>query len=244
VALIAAYRAVFIRIRLLGWALSLRLRLRARGCKAQISIGSRVRARDVPQLKLVGERGGSVSIRIGDGVDLGRSMQIDINAGRTSELVIGPACLFEFGTRIQLFGGRITLDQACDIRDGVLLKTSADGAQLRLGDRVRVGRHAAVHCTSSVTIDDLVALAERVTVIDSIHDVDGGETWTMEQPLAIAAVAIGRNAIVYSGSVIVPGTTLGANSVVAANALVPAGEHPAGVVLMGNPARKVRKLGD
>lgn len=242
--LIAAGRALVTRIRLTFWAVSVRLRLRARGCHGQISIGSRVRARDLPKLALVGERGGSVTISIGNGVDLGRGMLIDINASRASVLAIGPASLFEFGTRIQLFGGRITLDQACDIRDGVLLKVSEPGAELRLGDRVRVGRHAAIHCTQSVRIEDLVALSERVTIIDSTHDVDGTDTWTMEQPLAIAPVVIGRNALVYSGSVVLPGTTLGPNSVIAANALVPAGEHPAGVVLMGNPARKVRKLGD
>ena len=222
--------------------MSVRLRLRARGCRAQISIGSGARARDLPRLRLVGERGGQVAIRIGDGVDLGRAMLIDIAADRVSELSIGSESGFEFGTRIQLFGGRITLDSGCDIRDGVLLKASTD-ADLQLGDRVRVGRHAAIHCTSSIVIEDLVALSERVTVVDSTHDVDGGDTWTMEQPLAVAPVVIGRNVIVYSGSVILPGTTLGANSVVAANALVPAGVHPAGVVLMGNPARKVRKLG-
>lgn len=222
--------------------MSVRLRLRARGCRAQISIGSRVRARDLPRVRLVGERGGRVAIRIHSGVDLGRSTLLDIDAGRVSELVIGPASRFEFAARLQLFGGRITLDQGCDIRDGVLLKTSAEDAHLRLGDRVRVGRHASLHCTDSITIEDVVALSERVAVIDSTHDVDGSDTWTMEQPLAIGPVVIGRNTIVYTGAVVLPGTTLGANSVVAANALVPAGEHEPGVVLVGNPARKVRKL--
>ncbi len=241
-AVIAAVRAVFTRLRLGFWAFSVRVRLGARGCACRVVIGRRVRVAQLPKLRLSGERDGSVSIEIGDGVDLGRMLLIDLDAGRKSSLRIGAHSRFEHAVRIQLFGGEIELAAGCDVRDGVLLKVSAEAARLGVGERVRLGRHAALHCTDSIDLEDLVSLSERVTVIDSAHRVDGSDEWTMDQPLDTAPITVGRNAIVYSGAVILPGTVLGANCVVAANALVPNGDHKAGVVLVGNPARPVKRL--
>jgi acetyltransferase-like isoleucine patch superfamily enzyme len=56
-----------------------------------------------------------------------------------------------------------------------------------------------------------------------------------------APVVIGANTLVYSNAVITMGTRVGPNSQVAAGALV-RGEHPAGVLLAGVPARVVRTL--
>jgi acetyltransferase-like isoleucine patch superfamily enzyme len=203
-------------------------------------IGARVRAVVLPKLKLTGQRGGSVSISIGDDVDLGRMMLLEIDASRTSELLIGAGSMFEWNARIQLGGGLIELAPGCEVR-GAALKVSADGARLTVGDRGRIGWNVAIHCAESVEIQDLVVLAERVTVVDSEHFVDGSDIWTMDRPITTKPVVIGRNTIAYSGAVIISGTTLGANSVVAANALVPRGEYKPGVVLVGNPARPVRR---
>jgi acetyltransferase-like isoleucine patch superfamily enzyme len=64
----------------------------------------------------------------------------------------------------------------------------------------------------------------------------------MEQPLGSAPVVIGSNVLVLSGAVVVHGTTIGNNAIVCANALVGPGSYGPGVVLLGNPARAVRKL--
>lgn len=196
----------------------------------------------LPKVRLVGDRGGSVSLRVGDGVDLGRTMLLDIDAGRVSSLAIGAGSMFESAVHVQLFGGAVMLADGCEVREGVLLKVSDRHAKLQLGERTKLGRFTSLHCHESVTVEALVVLAERVTLVDSFHDVDGSDTWTQDQPLGTGPISVGRNTMVFSGAVILHGTSLGPNTVVAANALVPSGEHQAGVVLVGNPAKPVKRI--
>jgi acetyltransferase-like isoleucine patch superfamily enzyme len=231
-----------VRVRLRVWAATCRLRLRARHCDARFVIGSDVRCAALPQLRLIGDGGGRIVVEIADRVDLGRMLLLDVNVSGTSLLSIGAGTSFEHAVRIQLFGGEVRIGPDCEIRDAAVLKTSSEPARLAIGSRVKIGRGVGVHCHDSVSLRDLTTLADRVTIVDSFHDVDGSDDWTMHSPLRTAPVSVERNAIVLTGAVIGHDTVIGANSVVAANALVPSGAHPAGVVLVGNPARAVRKL--
>ncbi|HVS67727.1 MAG TPA: acyltransferase [Mycobacteriales bacterium] len=228
--------------RLAVWRLTTTTRLRARGCRAQISIGRLVDYESLPALKTRGAGNGSVVITIGDKVELGSYLILDIHLGRTSTLSIGSGSMFEHADRLQLWGGVMEIGEGAEIRDDALLKASSNDAKLRLGRQVRIGKGTAVHCHESVELGDRVTLAERVTVVDTFHDVDGSDEWTMNQPIGIGPVRIESNVLVHSGAVVVHGTTLGRNAVVAANALVGTGSYPPGVVLLGNPARAVRKL--
>jgi acetyltransferase-like isoleucine patch superfamily enzyme len=240
--LLGLMRVATTRVRLVTWVALARLRLRTRGCKSSVRLGSGVRCRSLPKIQLVGTTGGRVDIRIGDGVDLGRMLLIDIDASATSMCTIGAGTRCEFAIRLQLLGGELTVGESCELRDGAVLKCSMDGARLAIGEHVKIGRNVALHCRESVTVADFVTLADRATVVDSFHDVDGSSTWTMLQPVRTEPIVIERNAIIYSGAVITHGTTIGENTVVAANALVPAGSHPSNTVMVGNPARRVRDL--
>jgi acetyltransferase-like isoleucine patch superfamily enzyme len=224
------------------WRLSTTTRLRARGCRARISIGNLADYESLPTLKTRGDGGGSVVITIGDDVELGSWLIFDVDLGRTSTLSIGAGSMFEHADRLQLWGGVLEIGEGVEIRDDVLLKASSNDARLRIGRQVKIGKGSAIHCHESVELEELVTLAERVTVVDTFHEVDGSDQWTMDQPIGVGPVRIERNALIHSGAVIVHGTTLGKNAVVAANALVGSGSYPAGVVLLGNPARAVRKL--
>ena len=235
-------RQLGVRLRLRRWAWRTRVRLRSCGCRADIVIGAGVRCATVPTVRIVGPAGGSFTLRVADRVDLGSTLLLDIDSSATSELTIGEATTFEHAARLQLLGGRIDLGPRCEVRDGAVLKASSPDAVLSIGEHVKIGRGAALHCHQSLVVEDLVTLAERVTVVDSFHDVDGSDEWTMLRPTGSAPVRIARNAMVLSGAVIMHGTTIGRSAVVSANALVPGGEHAAGVVLLGNPARTVRRL--
>ncbi|HVU71895.1 MAG TPA: acyltransferase [Mycobacteriales bacterium] len=241
-ALVGHIRAAVLRVRLLVWLATTRLRLRFHGVDAELRFGRHVRWAELPGVRVTGGRGGRVAIEVGDNVDLGRLILIDVDGAARSTLRIGCDAMFEHAVRIQLLGGSLTLGDRCEVRDSAVLKVSSPDARLTIGDQVKIGRGAAVHCHTEVTVEELVTLAERITVVDSFHDVDGSDTWTMLSPLGSAPVRIERNAIVLSGAVIVHGTTIGRNAVVSANALVPSGTHRPGVVLFGNPARTVRTL--
>jgi acetyltransferase-like isoleucine patch superfamily enzyme len=167
---------------------------------------------------------------------------LDVKRGTSSSLMIGPRTQLEHAVRLQLWGGSMCIGVQGEVRDNALLKVSSPDAHLHLHDQVKVGRGAAVHCQESIVLGGRSTVAERVTVVDSFHDVDGSDTWTMEQPLGSAPVVIGSNVLVLSGAVVVHGTSIGNNAIVCANALVGTGTYAPGTVLLGNPARAVRKL--
>lgn len=62
------------------------------------------------------------------------------------------------------------------------------------------------------------------------------------QAPAMAAVEIGDDVFLATGAIVLKGVTIGAGSVVGAGAVV-VSDVPAGVVVAGNPARIVKRLG-
>lgn len=230
-------------VRLACWRLGTTAKLRLLGFDCRIHLGHNVTFDRLPMLKVRnGPRGGALFIDVGDDVDLGSALIIDVRRGESSSLTIGPRSQLEHAVRLQLWAGSICIGVQGEVRDNAVLKVSSPQAHLHLHDQVKVGRGAAVHCHESVVVGGRSTIAERVTVVDSFHDVDGSDVWTMEQPLGSAPVVIGSNVLLLSGAVVVHGTTIANNSVVCANALVGTGSYGAGVVLLGNPARAVRKL--
>ena len=63
------------------------------------------------------------------------------------------------------------------------------------------------------------------------------------EAIATAPVIVGANTVVYANAVLTTGTHVGADSQVAAGAVV-RGEHPDGVLLAGAPAEVVKSLAD
>ncbi len=116
--------------------------------------------------------------------------------------------------------------------------------ELTLGSRSIVSYSSAVHCEERVALEDLVGMAERVTVVDSDKLLAGTDDYFNDRPSRVGPVRIGRNTYVGAGAVITRGATIGPNSAVAANAVVTAGEHPAGWLLAGLPAKAIKALGD
>lgn len=123
---------------------------------------------------------------------------------------------------------------------GQPLPPGARDPVLRIGDRVSIGRASHVVAHRSVVIGDDVMTGPHCYVTDQNHvyadpDVPVGQQWPSEDP-----VEIGAGSWLGAGCVILPGTRLGRNSVVAAGAVV-RGEQPDHVVLAGMPARVVRR---
>ena len=196
---------------------------------------------DPPLIKVrwVPEGGGTLTLRFGEGVHLGRGTALDVRAGADATVAIGDHTEFGQGARVQLRGGRIAIGQWAQVRDHALLKSDGD---LRLGERVVVGHSTVVSCTQEIVIADLCGLGERVTVIDSDHGADGSDRFYLDQPLRVAPVHLARNVLVSAGVVILRGTTIGPNAVIAANAVVTGGEQPGGWLIGGIPAKPLRAL--
>jgi acetyltransferase-like isoleucine patch superfamily enzyme len=110
---------------------------------------------------------------------------------------------------------------------------------LRIGDRCVIGRGSNIIAHHSIDIGDDVYTGPYVYITDQNHsyanpDQPIGAQWPVN-----SAVRIGAGSWLGTGAVILPGSTIGANVVVAAGAVV-RGEVPDRCVVAGIPARVVR----
>ena len=134
--------------------------------------------------------------------------------------------------------------------------------QIRLGKRVRIwpGLRLEVHKGATVTIEDGVALgpfchitaAEDMTIgADSafggwntisnvVHTLEEPERHPFDRPWEIKSVTLGKRLYVGQGAKILPGSSLGDQCAVGANAVVSGLEAPANAIITGIPARVQR----
>lgn len=92
---------------------------------------------------------------------------------------------------------------------------------------------------ATVTIGDDVQLGPNVQLLTPTHPVAAGprrDKWEAALP-----IVIGDNVWLGGGVIVLPGVTIGANTVVGAGAVVTR-DLPADVVAVGNPARVIRQV--
>lgn len=111
---------------------------------------------------------------------------------------------------------------------------------LRIGERCLIGRGSHLVAHRSLVIHDDVITGPDCYITDQNHvyadpEVPIGQQWPTDDP-----VEIGPGSWLGAGCVILPGTSLGRNTVVAAGSVV-RGEHPDHAVLAGVPAKLVRR---
>jgi acetyltransferase-like isoleucine patch superfamily enzyme len=183
-----------------------------------------------------GEGSGVLTLRFGRDVRIGRGVVIDVDARGDNEIAIGDSSTIMNNVRMILRSGRISIGSDCDIRDGVWLKS--DG-ELLLGDHIPIAQYSAIHCTERIEFADYVGLAERVTVLDSDHGFDGSDVYFREQTTYVEPTIVERNTFIAAGAVVLRGSRIGANCLIAANAVVRGGDYESGSLLAGAPARIV-----
>lgn len=112
---------------------------------------------------------------------------------------------------------------------------------LVIGDRCVLGARVTVVAHESVEIGDAVWFGQDVFVSDASHgytdpEIPVGLQFGTHQP-----VSIGSGTWIGHGAMILPGTTIGRNVVVAAGSVV-RGDVPDHAVVGGVPARLIRRL--
>ena len=229
------------RARFALWCARLRLALRRKGGRLVVDAPHGARLKGLPRIEVAarGEGDATLRLRIGRDVTFGRDTFLRVDARGTNVLDVGDGTVIQDGVRLWLFSGRLTIGPRTVLRDLVVLKTGGD---LRLGELVRIGYSTVLHCHEAVELGERVVLADQITLVDSDHVHDGGETWFMKQPVRADPVRIDRNTLVGANTVITRGTRLGRNSVVAAGAVVRAGDYPDGWLVGGVPAKPLRAL--
>ena len=135
-------------------------------------------------------------------------------------------------------GGRVRLARRVAFRNRSSRSEigARPGAVLEIGSRTFVNQGASIVAEREIRIGEDVRIGDLVGVYDSNHH-------ALEQgtPVETAPVVIGDNVWLARGAVVLPGVSIGRNSVVAAGAIVTA-DVPESVLVAGNPARVVREL--
>lgn len=233
--------AIWRRFRFRLWVIRLRLRLRHAGGRLRLNAPYGAILDGSPRVTALplGTGDCTLTLSIGRDVRIGRGFTIELWAHADNELTIGDGCLVLDSVRIMLRSGRIVLGRRCNIRDGVWLKSDGD---LLVGDDVPIAQYSAIHCSNRIELDDQVGLAERVSILDSDHTVDGSDTYFRDQPLRVGRVHVARNTFIAAGSLVLRDAAIGKNSLVAANSIVRAGAYPDSSIIAGAPATVVRAL--
>lgn len=127
--------------------------------------------------------------------------------------------------------------------DGFTTIAAADGF-LKIGSHIHVGGYAFLQCSGGVTLSDFCNLSQRVSIYSKSDDYTGAfltnPTVAKEfLGLKVAPVVLGRHVIIGSGSVVLPGCSIGEGSALGALSLVTRKLAPWGIYA-GAPARLIR----
>lgn len=123
----------------------------------------------------------------------------------------------------------------------VKISTVRKGACITVGNQVGMSGVCIVSA-SRISIGSDVLLGANVLIVDTdFHPVSPINRRHSDDVNVIlsAPVNIGSNVFVGAGAVILKGVTVGDDSIIAAGAMVTAGEYPQGAIIAGNPARVV-----
>lgn len=133
-------------------------------------------------------------------------------------------------------------DALGDVGRNVFIETPfhcAYGVNLFLGDDVYINAGCAILDCGRVEIGAKSMLGPAVQIYTAIHPVDPVERATGIE--TTAAVTLDPNVWIGGAAVLLPGVTVGENAVVGAGSVV-VKDVPANCVVVGNPARVVRRL--
>lgn len=150
---------------------------------------------------------------------------------------------FTVGKNFRVFGrlrlkgaGSVVFGDDVTIGMTVTPFTHSPDAQIQVGSRVYLNG-TRFGCSSSISIGDDCILAECRIMDTNFHSVFR-ERHSLDAPIAVRPVSIGRNVWVCADVALLPGTTIGENSVVSIGSVC-RGIVAADSIFAGNPAVRI-----
>ncbi|HYK46869.1 MAG TPA: DapH/DapD/GlmU-related protein [Parafilimonas sp.] len=111
------------------------------------------------------------------------------------------------------------------------------GKHIKLGKNVFINHACSFLDLGGITIEDDVQIGPRVNLITENHPLEPAK----RKLLDLKSILIKRNAWIGAAATILPGVTIGENSVVAAGAVV-SKDVPANTVVGGIPAKFIKAI--
>ena len=110
------------------------------------------------------------------------------------------------------------------------------GQRLKLGKNITINKGATILPAGLVVIEDNVLIGPDVKIITINHDI-----YDRHNKCYLKKITIKNNAWICTGAIILPGVTIGRNSVVAAGTVVTK-DVPDNTVVGGNPAKIIKNI--
>jgi acetyltransferase-like isoleucine patch superfamily enzyme len=111
------------------------------------------------------------------------------------------------------------------------------GKHTRIGNNVFVNHGCSFLDLGGITIEDDVLIGPQVKLVTENHPVDPSN----RNSLDLKSIVVKKNAWIGAGAVILPGVTIGENSIVAAGAVVTQ-DVPSNTIVGGVPAKHIKNI--
>lgn len=154
---------------------------------------------------------------------------------------IRKGCLLEIGNNVTLTSRN--KDYFINMHSPVKLFADRKGAVIKIGENSRV-HGTCIHAYSSINVGKNCLIAANCQIIDGNgHDLSFENVENRINTKGLSKrIVIEDNVWIGANSIILPGSTVGYGSVIAANSVVK-GEIPKMVLAGGNPAKVIKEYG-
>jgi acetyltransferase-like isoleucine patch superfamily enzyme len=110
-----------------------------------------------------------------------------------------------------------------------------------IGNNVSIGSNFFLGCIDGITIEDNVIISDRVFIADHTHSYENPNVPIIDQPLEPEGKALIKSgSFIGVNAVIMPGVTIGKNSVVGASSVVTR-SVPDYAIVAGAPAKVIKR---
>lgn len=153
---------------------------------------------------------------------------------KNASLSIGDNCIIKSSFLSNLVG----------LYSRTIIVTRVEGAKITIGNNVGISG-ATIYARKEITIGDNTNIGGNVKILDNdFHPIEvEARLMDEKEKIGTAPVRIGKNCFIGCNALILKGTELGDNCVVGAGAVV-CGKFESNSVIVGNPARVIRKLAE
>lgn len=109
-----------------------------------------------------------------------------------------------------------------------------------IGNNVSINRRCIINAGGGIEIKDNVLIGPNTTIYSQNHNFKDPDSLICDQGYTLAPVTIGENVWIASNCIILPGVTVGKNSIIGAGSVVTK-SIPENSLAVGNPARVIKK---
>lgn len=142
------------------------------------------------------------------------------------------------GVRVLNGRGRHSFGKNLQVFDRVIFEVYGAAATISIGDNCRLSYGVLINCTTRITLGHQVWIGEYTSLRDATHDYSAPLGSKRDKH---AAIQIGDNVWIGRGSLVLPGSVIEDNVVVAAHAVVK-GRLQANGLYGGCPAKRLKQL--